>query len=143
MKKLSFRSSTWGDWEAMYLDSVKVAEGHSLDLYEVLEKLGISFDYEEVEVEEDDPCAAFPEKLETPKEGETDLEFACRMLHEEIGPQKTNWVKAVAPYPEKGSIVLYVKNKSAIKKAPDEFRGFPVKAVVSGLCSPCGKDVLK
>jgi hypothetical protein len=63
--KVDFRSCD--DWVVMYIDNKKVLEGHSLQIAEVLEALGISATYED---------AAIPEHLRNCNVGwDYDIEF--------------------------------------------------------------------
>jgi hypothetical protein len=40
-----------GDWEGLYIDGKLAAEGHSLAVYQVLEALGVSYRFQEVEMD--------------------------------------------------------------------------------------------
>lgn len=59
---IHFTQSIHGDWVAMYIDGRKVAEGHSLNEYQVLDALGVPYTSEEVD---DDPYqdTPYPEEL--------------------------------------------------------------------------------
>jgi hypothetical protein len=63
--RVRFITSSDGDWVAMYVDGVKVAEGHSISRYDVLDALDIPYASEEIDV---DPYAvdeAFPDEIDT------------------------------------------------------------------------------
>lgn len=51
-----------GDWVAMYVNGKKVAEGHSLDEYEVVEALGLTYTSDEIS-DEAAENGGFPEEL--------------------------------------------------------------------------------
>ena len=61
--KIHVRSSEEGDWSAVYLDGKLATQGHVVEWWSVLHCLGIKFTTEEVEVDDDDPEAMFPDTL--------------------------------------------------------------------------------
>ena len=59
MKKVLIVRSGEGDWEALYIDGVKVYENHSVPLDVVMKQLGIKIKYYD-HPEMDDPDHANP-----------------------------------------------------------------------------------
>ncbi len=47
-KDIVFLKDEGGDWEAMYIDGVKVAEGHQLKWWHVLVALGVRYQCQEM-----------------------------------------------------------------------------------------------
>lgn len=60
--RVHFRDSAEGDWEALYIDGRKMAEGHSIPRWELLACLDIKYTEEEVELD-DVGMGEFPEEL--------------------------------------------------------------------------------
>lgn len=57
MKKVLIVRSGEGDWEALYIDGVKVYENHSIPTFILLEKLGVDVTYfTHPELEDPDQC---------------------------------------------------------------------------------------
>ena len=57
MKKVLIVRSGEGDWEALYIDGVKVYENHSIPVNVVLKMLGIEIEYfNHEELEDPDQC---------------------------------------------------------------------------------------
>lgn len=46
--KINHVQSSDGDWEALYINGVLKVEGHSLDVYQVLNALGLKFTQHEM-----------------------------------------------------------------------------------------------
>lgn len=62
-KEITIVTCPSGDWEALYLEGVKVLEGHTLQLDRVLDMIGVKAEFSEV-IEDENGDAEFPDDLD-------------------------------------------------------------------------------
>lgn len=65
-KTLTHVSTTAGDWEGIYIDGIRIGQGHHVQLRDICEALDIDYDQFEIDSEklEELSYGEMPEKLE-------------------------------------------------------------------------------
>lgn len=61
--KITFVDDDCSDWEGMYIDGKLVVEDHRLDLYQVLDLIGVKYKYVQADAEWLGECGRLPDKL--------------------------------------------------------------------------------